>query len=573
LIFRVGEYEIDSARYELRRQGAHVAVEPKVLDVLLQLVRQRQRLVTKDELLREIWPGVHVSESTLTRAVSLARTALGDTAAESRVIETVPGRGYRWKAPVEELPPEAAPPPMQPGPSARPAPTEPAAPRVRRERATRVARFCAGALALAALGLALAWPRPLGWVLAWTGSARPPEQPALPAEPSVVVLPFRDLSPDAGHGLLAQGLTEDLTSLLLRLPAIFVISHSTAGTYAGRDAPLATIGRELGVRYAVESSLRAAGDRLVVTSRLVDLASGVLVWGDRIETALGDVLDVQGRLAEQIVAALGARIAEAELGRLRNRSTDDLDAYELFVQARADFYTYTRESHARAHDRIERALALDPEYSHAATYRAGLALAPYFLGWDVAPARIARARDLADRALELDPFSPLPRTVLAMAEIAAGHPQQAVDEAQRAVALGPSSDVCQGVEAMALAYSGRPLEALRALDRALRLNPRHPELYWLMAGLLQAQVGRRELGIELIERVRQANPDMVPPRLALIFLYAEGGELARAEPLAREIRAINPALDVEAALRIFPFARNPAREERARAAFVAAGLR
>jgi TolB-like protein/DNA-binding winged helix-turn-helix (wHTH) protein/Tfp pilus assembly protein PilF len=581
MIFRFEACEIDAARYELRRAGAPIPLEPKVLDVILHLVRGRDRLVTKDELLREVWQGVHVTESALTRAVSLARAALGDSAAESRVIETVPGRGYRWKAPVEVV--EAAAParsavaaahaPSEP-PAAPPA-WPPADPAQRRStKPARIALAILGAGVAIALAVAIAWPHPLGWLLAATGRGLPPGSPALPAEPSVVVLPFRDLSPDAGYAYLAEAITEDLTSALVRIPAVFVISRSSADTYVDRDATLATIGRELGVRYAVEGSVRADPDRLVVTSRLVDVDRGVHVWGDRFETPLGDALSVQVRLAEDIVAALGTRIAEAELDRLRDRETVDFDAYELFVQARADFYTYTRSAHARARARIERALALDPEYAHAATYRAGLELAPYYLGWDVDPARIRRARDLAARAIELDPFAPLPHTVIAMSYMAEGRTEEAVEEARRAVALGPNSDVCQGVEALALARSRRPVDALRALDRALRLNPRHPELYWLMAGLLQAQAGRRDVGIRLMERVREANPEIVPPRLALISLYAAEGNLPRTAELGREILAVNPVLDAETALRIFPLARQGSGDEaRVLAAFRAAGLR
>ena len=556
MIFRFGDYEIDSGRYELRCKGERVALEPKSLDVLLHLVRERDRLVSKQELLDTVWAGVHVTESTLTRAVSLVRAAIGDSAQDPKVIETVAGRGYRWNAAVEVIEPVAA-----------------AARRVARAPGVGFAFHLGMLIAALVAVVMLSWPRPVGWLLALTGSARPPHEPALPAEPSVVVLPFRDLSPDGGHAYLAEGISEDLASALGRFPTLFVIARGSAASYQAEDVPIETVGRELGVRYAVQGSVRAAGDQLVVTSQLVDAGTGVQVWADRVETRIGDALAVQARLAEEIVGALGTNIETAEVERLRRLPTDDLGAYELYVRARADFYAFTRERHARSRELVERALTLDPDYPHAVSLQAALELAPYLLGWDVAPARLERARAIASRAAALDTSSALPHTTLALAHMSEGRLEQAVQDARTAVALGPNSDVCLGVQAATLSQAGSHLEALRSLDRALRLNPRHPELYWLLAGFLQVETGRRDLGLDLIERVREANPDMVPPRLALVYQYHRDGDLARVAELGDEIQRINPALSAEVALAIFPYAQgNPLRAERALAAFRAAGL-
>lgn len=560
MIFRFGAYEIDSGRYELRRGGQAVPIEHKALDLLLHLVRERDRLVTKDELLGAVWPGVHVTESTLTSAVSLARAAVGDSAQAHDVIETVSGRGYRWKAPVEEVEAEAP-----PAPAVRGIPPR---------RQSRLALWLAAPpLALFAL-LALAWPRPLGWLFALTGSASPPAAPSPTAQPSVVVLPYLDLGAGDGIPHLAEGITEDLTTALARSPSLFVISRSSAYSYQGRGVPIETVGRELGVRYAVEGSVRSGGGRLVVTSQLVETGSGVQVWGDRFDTPLDDLFSVQGRLAEQIAGALGGPIADAELERLRRRPTEDLDAYELYVQARAAFHLYRLESHARSRELVDRALALDPDYPLAVTLRAALEITPYQLGWDLDPGRIERARSLARRAVALDPSSPAPHLTLAQAHSSEHRFEEALAEASQAVALGPSFDVCHAVHAQALLSAGRPLEALRALDRALRLNPRHPAPYWLMAGLIQTAVKRDDLAIELIERVHEANPDLIPAQLTLVFQYQHvWNQPERLPGLGREILRVNPNLTAERALRVFPYASpEPDLKAKALAAFRAAGL-
>jgi TolB-like protein/DNA-binding winged helix-turn-helix (wHTH) protein/Tfp pilus assembly protein PilF len=552
LIFRFGEFEVDSGRYEVRRGGVPVPVEPKVLDLLLHLLQARERLVTKEELLDQVWRGVHVGESTLTRAVSLARAALGDSAHEQRVIETVPGRGYRWKAELQAQ--EAA-----------------GAPRARADPASRGARrMLAAALGvpLALLALAFAsWPRPLGWLLALSGAAVPPVAPALPAEPSVVVLPFRDLSPEGDGVHLAEGITEDLTAALLRFPALFVISRASAYTYEGAGVPIEAIARELGVRYAVEGSLRRSGERVVVTARLVEAASGLHVWADRIETRLDDSLDLQRRLAEQVVGSLAAEIGAAELERVTRRPTDDFGAYELFVRARAEFWKHTRPSHERARELLDRALEKDPEYELALVYRGGLETAAFLLGWDPEPERIAMGREWIGRGLALDAGSPVPHAALAMSYLAEGRGADALASARTAVELGPNSDACHGMLAASLFEQGQPLEAIAALDRALRLNPRQPELYWLLAGFLQARGGRRELAAEIFERVRAANPDIVPPRLALLAHHFDAGDREGAGRIAREILAINPGLTAKRALRIYPLAlREPGVVETFRAA-------
>ena len=291
-----------------------------------------------------------------------------------------------------------------------------------------------------------------------------------------MVLPFRDLSPAGARGYLAEAITEDLTSALGRFPALFVIARSSAYTYAGRD------GADRDDQSRARRTLRGRGQRArgrrgargdEPARRRRDRArtcgANASSWVSTRPTRS------RAQLAEQVVAALGVRIAEAELERLRHRPTEDLDAYELSVQARADFFAYTRESHARARELLERALALDPDYPLAVTYRAaaraGAVLPRLGRGPGAdrtrAGVRGARARARSVRRRCLTPRS-------RMANIAEGRAEEAVEEARRAVELGPSSDICLGVQAAALAYSGRPLDALRLARPGAAPEPAPP---------------------------------------------------------------------------------------------------
>lgn len=304
MVLRFGQVELDEDAYELRRDGVVQHVEPKVLDLLLYLAHHRERLVTKDELLDRVWPGVVVAESALTRAMSLARAAVGDTARGQTVIETVSGRGYRFRAPVEAG-------------AARPAePTSLVRPRLRR----RLVYVAAGLLALLVAGW-MTWPAAMGLYMDLAGLADPPEIPPLPEQPSVAVLPFADFSPDARHAYLADGIADELTAGLGRFREIFVIARSSAFMYRGPEVDAKRVGRELGVRYVVEGSVRASDVRAVVTAQLVSL------------------YDQQGRYPEAQALAKEIRLTNpdftAELAvKLDPRHPDAEAAQQLSAQLR-----------------------------------------------------------------------------------------------------------------------------------------------------------------------------------------------------------------------------------------------
>ncbi len=504
MIFRFGErseYELDEEAYELRRDGARVALEPKVLDLLLALVSARDRLVTKQELFERVWPGTLVVESALTRAMSLARVAIGDSGQRQALIETVSGRGYRWRASVSLASERRALPAVEPAPA-------PA-------RLRRVA-LVAAALAASLLALGwLVWPAPLGIVLELAGLAPPPSQPPFPEEPSIVVLPFEDLSSaPPGSGVLADGLVDDLTNGLGRFSGLLVIARSSAFTYRGRPVDLRQIGTELGVRYALE---------------------------------------------------------DAELARVSRRADAELGAYHALLRAREHWYRFTRADNARARELLLQALERQPDYAYALAMLASNQLAAFALGWDPDPVRVEQAVELAERAMALDAFEPVAFTTLAGARLLQGRPGDAVAAARRAVELGPNSDLCYGVQAMSLAADGRIFEAIRSLERAMRINPREPGLYWMLLGEMQAAGGRIDAALATWETLRARNPDAIPPRIRLAAHFA-GSDGARAHDIVREILAINPAFTAEHALRIDPTRRDPRRAASLQAELRAAGL-
>lgn len=306
------DYLLDPERRELRKAGALVAIGPQVFDLLLQLIRHRERVVSKDELLATVWSGRIVSESTITSHLNAVRKAVGDSGEQQRLVKTIPRKGFRFVGELRELDaPAAAPEP----PSAQPSALRPAL--------------------------------------------------ALPAKPSIAVLPFHNLSGDAAQDYFADGVVEDIVGALSRMRWLFVIARNSSFSYKGRAVDAATVGRELGVRYVLEGSLRKTGDKVRVTGQLVDATSGEQLWAERFEGSLGDLFALQDQLAESVVGAIAPQLERAEIERAKRQPIASLDAFDDYLRGLARLRVGSREAIPAALPLFRRATALDPEFGAA----------------------------------------------------------------------------------------------------------------------------------------------------------------------------------------------------------------
>ena len=556
MVFRFARVELDEEAYELRCDGVPQRVEPKVLDLLLYMVRHRDRLVTKNELLDHVWPGTVVAESALTRAMSLARAAVGDTGRGQAIIETVSGKGYRFRGLLAEPSPE---------PAATP-------PNVRRATRKRVVYAIGGLLLILPLVTWLTWPALLGLYMDAAGLADPPRNPPLPDRPSIAVLPFVDLGPDGNQAYLAEGISDELTADLGRLRELFVISRSSAFTYRGGAVDVKRVGRELGVQYVVDGSLRAVDGQAVVTTQLIDASNGFQLWSGRYEREVGAVLELQSEISAAILSAIGVRIGEAEVERARRMRRSDAGVYATYVVAQTHWFRFTRADNARAESLLNEVLAIEPDDAHSHALMASTHLAAYVLGWDPRPERLQRGRAAALRAIELDPFAARGYASLAIASLWMDRREEALVAARRAVEVGPNSDLCHGVRAMALAADGSVGAAIDSLNRALRLNPRAPSLYWMLLGYMYEAAGDGGRAAATWEQVRVANPDMIPPRLELLRYYDNEARGEQASTMAAEMLRINPALTADVALTLDRRHTDPADAARLRAQLGRAGI-
>ena len=306
--FLFADHSLDTDRRELRRGAELVAVEPQVFDLLVYLVQNRDRVVSKDDLIASIWGGRIVSESTLTSRINAARRAVGDSGKDQRLIRTIARKGIRFVGAVDEA--------AEPGASAPPEMIPP--------RPVPVA------------------PRPL------------------PVKPSIAVLPFVNMSNEPEQDSFVDGLTEDLITDLSRNAGLFVIARNSTFAYKGRSMDVRLIAQDLGVRYLLEGSARRAAGRVRINVQLIDAIGGEHLWAERFDRTLEDVFAVQDEVTGRIVEALIGRLT-ASTPRKRPVS---LEAYDLVVRARV-LTEESPQTAREAHLLLKRSIELEPAYAEA----------------------------------------------------------------------------------------------------------------------------------------------------------------------------------------------------------------
>ena len=321
------DYALDTDRRELRRGTDLIPLTPQVFDLLAYVIGNREVVVSRDDLIAAIWDGRIVSESALTTRINAARSAIGDSGEQQRLIKTLPRKGIRFVGIVRE----------------NEKPTGPAA----------------------------------------TDHITQPPMPSLnlPDKPSIAVLPFTNLSGDALQDYFTDGVVEDIITELSRFPELFVIARNSSFTYKGQSVDVRNVGRDLGVRYVLEGSVRKVANRVRMTGQLIDAASGVHIWADRFESALDDIFALQDQMTESVVGAIAPRLEQAEIERAKRTPTENLSAYDCFLRGMAAWHDWTQPSHNNALKLFYQAIELDPEFARAHALAAGCYLMRKSNGW------------------------------------------------------------------------------------------------------------------------------------------------------------------------------------------------
>jgi TolB-like protein/Tfp pilus assembly protein PilF len=389
----------------------------------------------------------------------------------------------------------------------------------------------------------------------WTDAAAPAfEVPLpLPDKPSIAVLPFVNMSGDPEQEYFSDGITEDIITELSRFPTLFVIARNSSFHFKGKAVKVSEVGRDLGVQYVVEGSVRKAGNRVRVTAQLVEAASGNHVWAERYDRELEDIFEVQDEVAHTVAATVSGRLDDAGAERARRRPTEDLAAYDLFLRAYQHVHRWTRADLAIAHPLLEKALELDPDIARAHAYLGMIHVADWMWGISDVEA-LDLALTLAQRAMSLDDDDSWSYVVIGHVYQRTNRLEEALNYMEKAVALNPNDAIATTVLATVVNLLGRPDEAVEWVEKAMRLDPYHPDWFFDILGRALYMSRRYEEACATFMRMKQ------PPYWVYVELAACYGQLDRhdqardtvaafEEAAERERREGNPLASINLAIR------------------------
>ncbi|SHN85554.1 TolB amino-terminal domain-containing protein [Bradyrhizobium erythrophlei] len=504
LLFSFNNCSVDTDRRELRHEGELRPVEPQVFDLLEFLIKNRDRMVSRDDLLAAVWNGRIVSESTLASRINAARTAIGDNGEDQRLIRTVLRKGIRFVGAVRE---EEKP------------------------------------------------------VVATTGVATEQARFALPLpdRPSVAVLPFSNMSGDSEQDYFADGICEDIITGLSKLRWFFVIARNSTFIYKGRAVDIRQVGRELGVRYVLEGSVRKGGSRVRVTAQLIDGATGKHLWADHYDRDLTDIFALQDEITKKVVAAIEPKLLEAEGIRSQNRSPEDLDAWDMLIRANSLFWRLTKDESQAAIAILKQVVERHPFYAPAHGMLAFMLLVSRQGGWHLMEPQIAQATTLAARAVELDDSDPWGHLALGFVAFTRRQTDEAVEEFQRALDLNPNFAAAYGFLGCALAFDGRSDQAIDHIEQAIRMSPHDPQNALLNAALAAAhyQAGRYVEAVGFGRKAIQQRFELTNGHRIYVASLAQAGQIDDARSALARLQELHPENSIAWIERNVPYTPGP----------------
>jgi adenylate cyclase len=379
-------------------------------------------------------------------------------------------------------------------------------------------------------------------------NAAPKSPLSLPDKPSLVVLPFQNMTGDAEQDYFVDGIVEEITTAISRLRWLFVIARNSSFTYKGRAVDVKQVARELGVRYVLEGSVRKAGNRVRITPQLIDTTTGAHIWVDRFDSVLDDIFELQDQVASSVVGAIEPRLRLSEIERASRKPTQSLDVYDLYLRALVQFHNYSKESLREAIALLKRALAIDPSHAPAAAMVGFCRIVQRGRGWDpLSDAEIEEGLRLARQALEAGKDDPdaLWMSGWTIAGLAGEHSAGAT-AIERALALNPNSAYAWMASGYVSCYRNQPGLAIESFQRAIRLSPFDPHSWDFAAGLAHAHLlaGRYEEALEWAEQSLRELPNFAPTIRTMVVSCAHLGRIAEARAWLERLLELQPGLTI-----------------------------
>jgi len=493
---------LDTDKRELRRGADPVSITPQVFDLLDYLIRNRDSVVSKDQLIQAIWKGRIVSDAAVTTRLNAARSAIGDSGEQQRLIKTLPRKGFRFIGVVRE------------------------------EHGPAIAVAAEASLEPAAL--------------------------TLPDKASIAVLPFANLNADAEQEYFADGVVGDIITELSRFSELFVIARNSSFQYKGKSVDVRQIGRELGVRYVLEGSVRRSGGRLRISAQLIDAVTGTHRWAEHYDRKLEEVFAVQDEVIRTIVAFLAAHVRKAETERMRTKPPENWQAYDYYlraVEANNAFATSFRaEDLYETRRLLKQSLAIDANYARAYAILANTHNAVWSMRLDsdfLNPAALDLAHRYARKAVELDPNLPDGHAMLGFVLALRRQHDASLAECEKAITLNPN--YVDWPIGYALITAGEAQRAIDVLEACMRLDPFHAPWASLMMGGACFMVEQYARALRVLQDYVSRAPLAFPGHMWLALTYAQLGRLDEARSEVAEVLRLRPGAKIRTVQKLLGF--------------------
>ncbi len=498
-----------------------IKLEPRAAYLLFYLAKNAGAPVSRDSLMEKVWPNMVVGDEALTSAINKLRKAFEDDSHHPKVIETIPKIGYRLVADVEFQSTENA---IRKIDSST------------RNRKAVIGFATIGFLIVTSAYFLLKLPEV-------REELKSPEHMVLdmPDKPSIAVLPFTNMSDDPEQEYFSDGIAEDIITDLSQLKKLAVIARNSSFTYKGTSTKVQDIGKDLGVKYLLEGSVRKAGNQIRITVQLIDTNSGHHLWAERFDRELTDMFTVQDEITERIVSALSIQLTGKEQQQLAHSATNSFEAYDLFLQGQELGAHFTEEGFDQAAEFFRQAISLDPGFARAYGALAVVLTRQVTLGYSDSPAEMKeRALELAHRAVLMNPNSSQSHWALGYVYMYKNQFDEAVEALERAVSLSPSYADGYALLALIKNNMGHAEDAIRLIDKGMDLNPYYSWDYLYNLGRAHYALGHYKQAVEYLQQALERNEIPRAARLFLIASYVQLGQQDDAEWEVMQLEVSSP---------------------------------